>query len=86
MNYISIIPATDWFFVQKNDGGGAEFIIHHLAAWALTEDGESVGLLPVSDPKIQGKTTAKLIEPPPINGEYIHKEQLTNAMLKCLKS
>jgi hypothetical protein len=86
MKYISMIPATDWFFVHKNSGVGPQYFVNHLAAWALTDEGESVGLLPASDPALKGQTSAKLVEPPPIEGEYIHKDRLTADMQACLQT
>jgi hypothetical protein len=86
MKYISIIPAIDWFFVHKNSGVRPKYFVNHLAAWALTDEGESVGLLPASDPVLKGQTSAKLVEPPPIKGEYIHKDRLTADMQACLQT
>jgi len=87
MKYTSMIPANDWFFVHENGAGGrTRFTVHHLAAWAMTAEGRTVGLLPVSDPKVENGTSAKLVEPPPIPGQYVHRDQLTKPMLEALAS
>lgn len=78
------MSATDWFFVHENTGTKKTHTVHHLAAWALTTDGKIVGLLPVSDPSVSHGTTAKLVTPPPVNGQYVHREQLTEEMKACL--
>lgn len=87
MTYTAMMPATDWFFVHEYPGGNATrtHTVHHLAAWALTEDGEITGLVPVSDANVKRGLTAKLVAPPPVEGSYVHREQLTASMLKSLK-
>ncbi|UUZ66565.1 hypothetical protein LP417_34000 (plasmid) [Polaromonas sp. P1-6] len=78
MKYITIIPAVDWFFVHENEHQAtfARYTAHHLAAWALMEDGTVVGLLPVVGLPRSPATNAKLIEPPSMKGEYLHASQL----------
>lgn len=46
MTYIAMM-ATDWFFVHEYPGGDAKrtHVVHHLAAWALKEDGKITGLV-----------------------------------------
>lgn len=86
MKYTGMMPATDWFFVHKIEGGGTKrtHTVHHLAAWAITDEGKITGLVPVSDTRIQNGLTAKLVTPPPIEGSYVHREQLTPSMLESL--
>ncbi len=87
MKYASIIPATDWFFVHRNeDAPSAKWTVHHLAVWAVTEQDDVVGLLPVSDSSVKSGTTARLVSPPPIPGQYVHRDQLTEAMHKALEA
>ncbi|EJC7467077.1 methionyl-tRNA formyltransferase, partial [Salmonella enterica] len=42
--------------------------------WALKENGEVVGLVTVRD----DNGRPKLVTPPPVPGDYLHKEQLTD--------
>ncbi|HBN7237763.1 TPA: methionyl-tRNA formyltransferase, partial [Escherichia coli] len=42
--------------------------------WALKENGEVVGLVTVRD----DNGRSKLVTPPPVPGDYLHKEQLTD--------
>lgn len=87
MKYTAMVPATDWFFVHINDAHSkSNYTVHHLAVWAITDSGSIVGLLPVSDPTVRGETGAKLVPPPPIKGDYLHREQLSAAMLEALAS
>jgi hypothetical protein len=87
MKYISMVPANDWFFVHPNDASSKKnYTVHHLAVWALTGEGNVVGLLPVVDSAVTGSTTAKLVPPPPIRGEYVHRQNLSAAMLEALTS
>lgn len=44
-------------------GASGEHTVHHLAVWALTEAGEIIGLVPVSDHSVSGATTARLAPP-----------------------
>lgn len=78
MKYVTIIPATDWFFVHENlhPTNFAKFTANRLAAFALCEDGTVVGLLPVVALPNALTVNAKLIEPPPIKGEYLHLSQI----------
>lgn len=44
-SYKQIIPASDWYFRHENVSGVAEkSTLYQLAAWALKENGEIVGL------------------------------------------
>ena len=43
--FISLTPATDWFFVPKHSTAD-DLGIKHVAAWALTSDGRIVGMVP----------------------------------------
>ena len=49
-SYKQIIPASDWYFRHENVSGVAEKLtLYQLAAWALKENGEIVGLVTVRD-------------------------------------
>jgi hypothetical protein len=73
--YKTIIPATDWFFVHT---GHKEPVVWPLAAWALKENGETVGLIGAF-----GKEQAENNETPSLSavasapGRYLHRSQLT---------
>lgn len=74
-SYKQIIPATDWYFRHDNVSGVAgKSTVYQLAAWALKENGEVVGLVTVRD----DNGRPKLVTPPPVSGDYLHKEQLTD--------
>ena len=73
--YKQIIPATDWYFRHDNVSGvTGKSTLYQLAAWALKENGEVVGLVTVRD----DNGRPKLVTPPPVPGDYLHKEQLTD--------
>ncbi|EBS0579461.1 methionyl-tRNA formyltransferase [Salmonella enterica subsp. enterica serovar Enteritidis] len=74
-SYKQIIPATDWYFRHDNVSGVAgKSTVYQLAAWALKENGEVVGLVTVRD----DNGRPELVTPPPVPGDYLHKEQLTD--------
>ncbi|HBD4972981.1 TPA: methionyl-tRNA formyltransferase [Escherichia coli] len=74
-SYKQIIPATDWYFRHDNVSGVAgKSTVYQLAAWALKENGEVVGLVTVRD----DNGRPKLVTPPAVPGDYLHKEQLTD--------
>ena len=74
--YKQIIPATDWYFMHDNvPGEHGESTVYQLAAWALKENGDIVGLVTVRD---IDTGHPKLVTPPPVPGDYLHKEQLTD--------
>lgn len=71
-SYKQIIPATDWYFRHDNVSGVAgKSTVYQLAAWALKENGEVVGLVTVRD----DNGRPKLVTPPPVPGDYLHKER-----------
>lgn len=83
MSYAQISPATDWYFKHDNSQNDKRpSTVYQIAAWAITEDGEVVGLVPVRDPETK---RAKLVTPPPLPGDYLHKEQLTEDEIEYAK-
>lgn len=75
MSYVQISPATDWYFRHDNTPHDERpCTVYQIAAWALTEEGKIVGLVSVRDPDTQ---RAKLVTPPPLPGDYLHREQLS---------
>lgn len=82
--YKQIIPATDWYFRHDNvPGEHGESTVYQLAAWALKENGDIVGLVTVRD---IDTGHPKLVTPPPVPGDYLHKEQLTDDEKRGRKS
>lgn len=76
--YTQIVPATDWFFVHRD---GFRTHATRLAVWGIDESGRVIGLISVSDPSESPgiRTSAKLVSPPPITGEYKHLLELNQA-------
>ena len=78
MSYSQITPTHDWFFRHENPQPDAPPILYPVAAWALkipSAEGHSevVGLIA---PIFPGNAGRKLHEPPPVEGYYIHRDQL----------
>lgn len=72
--YKQIMPSTDWYFRHDNvEGCSTKSTVYQLAAWALTNEGDIVGLVTVRDIET-GRP--KLVTPPPVAGDYLHREQL----------
>lgn len=87
MTYTQITPTNDWFFrhggVRPNDPP----TLYQVAAWALKAPDEKghtevVGLIA---PIFPGDAGRRLHEPPPVEGYYIHREQLNEQELEQLK-
>lgn len=74
MKIQSIAPCTGWYWAAK--GSRDEDIVFNVAAWAITEAGEVIGMLPVSD-AVTDDNVARLVAPPPIKGTYVPAERLT---------
>ncbi len=80
MNFKQISTATNWYFRHENSKHDVRACtVYQIAAWALTEKGEVVGLVTIRDPETQ---RAKLVPPPPLAGDYLHRDQLTNEELE----
>jgi hypothetical protein len=74
MKIQSISPCAGWYWAAKGSRG--EDIVFNVAAWALTEAGEVIGMIPVTD-GVTKDNVARLVAPPPIKGTYIPTERLT---------
>ena len=76
--FISLTPATDWFFVPKHSTAD-DLGIKHVAAWALTSDGRIVGMVPAGSshlPSLQAVDREA--------GRFKHKDTLTAAEREAL--
>ncbi|HEX5339034.1 MAG TPA: hypothetical protein VFW53_11410 [Gallionella sp.] len=80
MNYKSITSATGWYF--RDDGAKGSPIVWQLAAWAMTEAGDVVGLVaPAGAKNTDG--SPKLARIPDGGGRYLHRDQLTDEEFKA---
>jgi hypothetical protein len=87
MAYTQITPTQDWFFRHPNPQPGKAPIVYPVAAWALKapdHEGNTqvVGLIA---PIFPGDASRKLHEPPPVEGYYVHRDQLNEEELEQLK-
>lgn len=71
---LQISPCTGWVHVSGVDG---DLNIHRVGSWALLDNGDVVGLVPVSATG-RGQPHAKLV-PAPNGGRYCLVEQLSTA-------
>jgi hypothetical protein len=71
---MQITPCSGWNYIHK-DGDSGKLYIHPVAAWALLENGDVVGLVPgdMKDSTTPGKT-ARLVQPPAVGGYYAPME------------
>lgn len=86
MEYTNLTSAQDWFFRHDNPQQGGLPIVYQVAVWATKkgEDGKSV-VVGLIAPIFPGEGGRKLHEPPPVEGHYIHREQLTSEEREALK-
>lgn len=83
MSYKSITSSTGWYF--RHDGEKGKPIVWQLAAWAMTESGEVIGLVAPGDAKnADGFPTLACI--PRVIGCYLHRDQLTEEEFEASKS
>lgn len=79
MSYKTLVPAQDWVCVVFPVAPRNELVVWRVAVWALTEEGEVVGLISVpgggEDDEVMGKTCG-LIPPPPLRSVYKHISEL----------
>ena len=58
-----------WFFVHADINGWPTF--SRIVVWATYESGETIGLVGVTN------SEHRLVTPPPVEGSYIHWDELT---------
>lgn len=88
MAFKTIIPATDWFYVHPSSRIGEGEIVHHLAAFALTENDTVVGLVPVGGQlNLGSRQPPQLVAVSPNISEacYLHRVQLDGIQLGAAK-
>lgn len=75
--YTQIIPASEWFFVHNSVREADPPTVWQLAAWGLKENGQVEGLIGAFGGEADNGVTAKLHSVPPVPGQYLHREQLS---------
>lgn len=78
MGFKTIIPANDWFFIHKVPMAANENV-QTLAAFALTDEGTVIGLIPVGAKEKGGNVIAPQLTSVPAlsDGRYVHLNDLT---------
>jgi len=75
---IQITPCTDWYYayIDKDDG---DWFVSPIAAWALTDTGEVLGLLPASYAGDPAKDKNPHLVPVPnaVVGHFVHESKLS---------
>ncbi|MCS3471944.1 hypothetical protein ACCD10_14430 [Pseudomonas sp. Pseusp122] len=66
-----ISPCTGWNYVHKDCDSG-KLSIHPVAAWALLESGEVIGMISIDEKQV-GRP-ARLSQPPAGGGYYVPSE------------
>lgn len=84
--YKQIIRAQDWVFIAY-DSDRQTLSLFCLAAWALTEEGHTIGLISVSDSQRFDTSVecARLVTVPPIKGYYKCMAELSDIEHKAFK-
>ena len=80
--YTSIAACNNWFYTAK--GVHDEEIVFAVAAWALTDSGEIIGLIGQTG-AVTKEHVARLTSPPPIKGSYLTGELLTASQRLALE-
>jgi hypothetical protein len=62
-----IAPCNGWIF--RHRGVDNRDVNHPVAAWALLDNGDVIGLIPASD-ATTANNEARLVAPPPVGGTY----------------
>lgn len=83
---VQIIPANDWFFIHDSVDSKRP-VVHIIAAWALKEDGATVGLIGgVQTGPGTVSPVSRLVGVPPVLGTYKHLRDLSQAEREALES
>lgn len=77
---VATTSADNWFFHHSDHvEGSEELIFHRIAIWATYDTGETIGLIGVNLKTSEGQ---RLVGPPPIDGGYIHWDEMTQEQQK----
>jgi len=72
---VSTTQANNWFFYHFDDEVLKEVLVfHRIAVWATFDSGETKGLLSVNLKSNEGQ---RLVLPPPLDGGYIHWDEMS---------
>lgn len=69
---VQISPCSGWFHVSGDD---QKWNVHVIAAWAVLESGDIVGLVPVTP--VAGQMQSPKLVPTASGGQYISESKLT---------
>jgi len=93
MKYSSIVPAQDWFFHHENINSDKPPILYQVAVWASYETTDEngneqayvTGLIAADFGPSHEEANRRLHTPPPVNGRYLHRDQLTEVELAQIR-
>ncbi|WP_131183911.1 hypothetical protein [Stutzerimonas kirkiae] len=68
---LQITPCSGWYYVSENNVEPLSFAV---AAWGVIENGDVVGLIPVTDPD---RKYPRLVPVPPLGGRYLQEDALS---------
>jgi hypothetical protein len=71
----NIVPCDGWYFTAPAPSEHESPIVFKVAAWALYENGDVVGLVNASGATTR-ENVGRLVAPPPIKGSYRSEDQL----------
>lgn len=75
---IQLIPCVDWFYLEWNEHR-SDWDVTIVAAWGLTTDGESLGMLTVSGVRNSGSPGyPHLVPAPAVGGKFVHRSKLSD--------
>ncbi len=86
MKVIQLIPCNDWYYAEHDDHN-SDWTVTPVAAWALTSEGESVGMIPVSGSKNNSELPKyPHLEPAPgLGGRFVHESKLSEKQRAAAK-
>lgn len=81
---IQVTPCEHWFYAHFDDDEG-DWTVTPLAAWGLTDEGEVLGLLPVTSGADTDTNFPKLVPAPNVGGRIIHGSKMTPMQISASK-
>jgi len=83
---IQLTPCVDWFYLEWSEHN-SEWTVIPVAAWGLTSEGESLGMLPVSGTRNSGRPGyPHLVPAPAVGGKFVHLSKLSDKQLTTAKA